>query len=911
MDLLLQPYLEMLKRHTSHIQVPGLKRNYSIPQAEIFIQPDITLPSATDNGREEQKTSRTRRGRSKKETEQEPKPGAPAVFEPALGVLGRENQIVVLGEPGQGKSTLLRQYAFELAAVGAELPLFVELGEKREWTGTQPDEYTWIRERIPVAPRDRLGDEPWAMCCRSLNEGRATLILDGLDELSEEARTQVINLLETVKGNRLIISSRPQAYSPLSGFNVYKLALLRSEQVNSLAANFCRAMAIERDLTDHTLALNKVLETARGNGWAMVQNPLLLYFICLTAFSEEFIPDKPVPLISKCIAELVLWEQRRPGSIWPKPEEFGAEDVIRVLGQLALNSFSQSTGVVSEAVLPKILSEEKDRVRLRELLVPAEFIEKAENGYRFTLDTFREYYAARAVAADKDPFGKVKRHLHLPDWQRVVLYTAGSLKDEKANWFHLKFPLLTTALVKVIGPVVRIGGGLIGLAPVPKPIADAGREGLKETASAIQGPLERSLYRSRHSTEFFITSIWKHHCRWKWMRYEWILWRDVRLAVRCLAQIEAGPERMVAPLAQFILKAKKGYRGFDFSEERVIAIQNPIVLRHWVREKNEYSRTKLARALAPAVAQVGVRKALLNFTRDESQQVRYAAIYSLEYATTYPDVQETLSELATENNQFTSLINDMLKRGKKSLADQPAPSRRIESSADEEEISVENIDAAQLQRLVKEARDDDAGVRYRAVKTLAAHRNQPEVLTELLRLTRGMGASPVGRLIDARPARVLYPFLWIYLADVLLERFAPQFTQNWYQPLKSSIRVRWSGGVQWLQSFTVVKWIEKPLDLLDRLMVSSPWLEWLILGGFVLLISFLPALVAWIMRGRHLKQTMLDVTANALNALQSWKGPVSRFTLWRIGNLARAQISPADKTLRVMLELWEQQQIRK
>ena len=108
----------------------------------------------------------------------------------------------------------------------------------------------------------------------------------------------------------------------------------------------------------------------------------------------------------------------------------------------------------------------------------------------------------------------------------------------------------------------------------------------------------------------------------------------------------------------------------------------------------------------------------------------------------------------------------------------------------------------------------------------------------------------------------------------------------------------------------VVKWIEKPLELLYRIKPVSPWAQWLIFSLLVSMI-FVPWLVALIMRGGASKRTMQDVAANAVNALQSWKGPVSRFTLWRIGNLAREDIAPADKTLRVMLELWEQQQIRK
>jgi hypothetical protein len=628
MDALLQPYLEMLKRHTSQIQVPGLKRNYSIPLAEIFIQPNVAPTSSSVDRAEEANAPKARRGRRKQEKEKTLEAVTQTALEPALSVLSSESHVVVLGEPGQGKSTLLRQHAFELAAVNKELPLFVELGQKREWTDGVPGEYTWIRERIPVAPRDTLADEAWRACCRTLNDGRATLILDGLDELTEDARGKVINLIERLKSNRLVISSRPQAYSPLIGFKVYKLAQLRSEQIDSLAANFCRAMASERELTDHMPVLNKVLATAHRKAWAMVRNPLFLYFICLTAFSEEFIPARPAPLIDKCLKELVRWEQRRPGSVWPKPEEFDAETVIEILGKLALKSFSQKTGLVSEEILvkEKVLADKQDRVRLRELLIPAGLIQHEDNGYRFVLDTFREYYAARAVAADKNPFARVKAQLHRPEWQRVILYTAGSLKDERARWLHLRFPVFTTILVKVIGPVLRIGGALTGLAPVPKPIGDVGREGLKEAASAIQGPLERWLQRSQHSTEFFITMIWRHHCRWKWQRYERILWRDVRLASRCLAEIESGSEKLIVPLADFILKGsrKTGWK-IDFSEELAIAVQNPKVRRYWLnltKNRDSWVRTRATRALAPALTLPEVRKRLFELTRDRDEWVR-------------------------------------------------------------------------------------------------------------------------------------------------------------------------------------------------------------------------------------------------------------------------------------------------
>lgn len=970
MDPFLHPYLEMLQRHTSKIQVPGLKRNYSIALVEIFIQPDLAVPSSSDNNAPEADEQKTRKGWRKQEKQQEQKSIPQTVFEPALSVLSKENQIVVLGEPGQGKSTLLRQYAFEVAALKSELPIFVELGEKREWTGTLAGEYTWIKERIPAAPRDRLGDAAWRMCCRALNEGRATLILDGLDELSEEARRQVMNLLETLKGNRLIISSRPQAYSPLSGFKAYKLAQLRSEQVDSLAANFCRAMAKERDLQDHTPALNKVLDTARGNAWAMVRNPLLLYFICLAAFSDESIPNRPAPLIDKCITELVRWEQRRPGSVWPKPEEFDAENVVLILGKLALRSFSQTTGIITESEVKEVLSDKQDRSRFRKLLVPAGFIGEVENGYKFILDTFREYYAARAVAADPDPFGRVRLQLHRPEWQRVVLLTAGSLKDEKARWLHLRFPVLTATLVKVFGPVIRVGSGLIGLAPVPQAVADVGRAGLEEAASAIRGPLEKWLQRSRHSTEFFISAIWKHHCRWRWQRYERVLWRDARLASRCLAEIEAGPHRMVAPLADFVLFGSRNGWRVAFSEERLIAVQNPQVRRRWLNQTMaKKTRGVATEVLAQAVSDTEVRNGLLELTRDKNEWICREAVEALRPASTMPEVQERLLGFVAEEHSkylvrdvISILITppanpDVLKRLLKLVRDLEAKyeeqldkledahstqhkrweleagrqevqrwKRDVEQAkpnmgvvkvrstlarvtVDEEEIIFEVIDSGEVKRLVREARDKDPEVRRRAVNSLAAHRNQPEVLAALMSLTKGMTWQPMSRL----PRWI--PLSWVYVTAFLFWRktifnLLPAFIQNWLAPVISFVSVRWLEFVKWfafVKSLQVARWLGKFGAFVGRFLVAHPWFQWPSVIVFWVLLFSWPWIIGRILRGNRRKKEMTEVVNTAVKALQSWKGHVSRSTLWRIGRLAQERIGESDKTLGRLVQIWEEQ----
>jgi predicted NACHT family NTPase len=221
----------------------------------------------------------------------------------------------------------------------------------------------------------------------------------------KEAHHRVTELLGFLEGKRLLLSSRPDVYRlrPLRDFKEYTLRKLEERQIQLLAANVCRALAAQYAVDDRA-ALAAVLEAVVGPAKELGGNPLLLSFLCLTSIlvqrREREFPTSLVPLIRQCVDALAEWHIHKSGLGWPK--DLRGSDVIRILGRLALQSYSKTTGFVSSDEIKKL--RDVDQKQFFDYLVPARFIEQQGPDYKFPLETLREFYAAQAAVAGPDPF---------------------------------------------------------------------------------------------------------------------------------------------------------------------------------------------------------------------------------------------------------------------------------------------------------------------------------------------------------------------------------------------------------------------------------------------------------------------------------------------------------------------------
>jgi hypothetical protein len=183
----------------------------------------------------------------------EPKPGHEIAREPYVGAapLGRPGErrslesflnertrgvLAVIGGPGSGKTTLVRNTALELCGRRRPLPILMYLRDHAAMilAGSPPDlsrvatSAGWLDGKVPAE---------WVSQC--LDRGGCVVLLDGLDEVADEAdRGRVVawiqRQVQRYPDNRWVVTSRPHGYrsSPLPAAEMLQVRRFTGEQIS-------------------------------------------------------------------------------------------------------------------------------------------------------------------------------------------------------------------------------------------------------------------------------------------------------------------------------------------------------------------------------------------------------------------------------------------------------------------------------------------------------------------------------------------------------------------------------------------------------------------------------------------------------------------------------------------------------
>lgn len=264
--------------------------------------------------------------------------------------------VVLLGDPGSGKTTQLRRVLLQLLAEpddggGPEaiglpadtLPVFLPLRNLRH-----EESLSTFMQRELAGP---LGKAPADLADRLVARGRLLWLFDGLDEVADEAeRDRVARLLEDLLRDAtdcwFLVSSRYAGYTPdiklASGFLELHLRPLTDEQAKAFVENWYRVVEAEEARLDgvepgpgraaELLEELRVLER-RGEAqlYEMTRNPLLLTAICLVHRRRSgALPEGREALYHECTTVLLERWRKQGKRMLPTAE------ARRVLQQVAL-----------------------------------------------------------------------------------------------------------------------------------------------------------------------------------------------------------------------------------------------------------------------------------------------------------------------------------------------------------------------------------------------------------------------------------------------------------------------------------------------------------------------------------------------------------------------------------------------
>lgn len=383
---------------------------------------------------------------------------------PASEVLSSCRQVAILGMPGSGKSTFVKRLATRYASqtdqnvVNDGLPArdwlpFVIRCRQVAATGdaTIVNELRGIAESLEMTSQPELFA---ALVHQALTDGRALLLVDGLDELPDEAfrvrfAQQLRIFMSTYPAVSVVMTSREAGFRSVapaiaSACDIYRVADLGRAEISQLTLAWHREVVgdsgeVRAGATELATA---IWDTDRVR--LLATNPLLLTTLLLVQRWVGSLPRRRTVLYDKAIEVLLMtWNVEGHAPV-------EREEALPQLGYLAFEmmrngeksiSSSRLSSIFTDARLampdilgfakvsvPNLISRIEDR---SSLLVQSGHV--VDGGvlqplYEFKHLTFQEYLAATAVVSGYFENGRggvspeevLEPFLGLGTWREVI-----------------------------------------------------------------------------------------------------------------------------------------------------------------------------------------------------------------------------------------------------------------------------------------------------------------------------------------------------------------------------------------------------------------------------------------------------------------------------------------------------------
>lgn len=407
--------------------------------------------------------------------------------------LARGQRLLVRGDPGSGKTTLFRWLAVRAARQDFEgalvdwngvVPFYLPL---RQFVRRNPETKS-LELRLPtpddyvkILAEDLAGDMPDKWVFRLLEQDRALVLVDGVDEVPESLRGELQKRLKSLARicgpSRMLVSSRSYALSDdwgeTNGFGELTLRDLALTDVDELIDQWHAAVADNlrfrkrqkeaQDLYGQAASLKREVR-ASGPVRHLARSPLLCALICaLYRDRRRTLPETRIQLYDECLKLLLTRREKERDvdhSDYPPLTEPQKLVLLRNLAYWYLeHGYSEADAADVDdrfteqleplGLAPQHLGRPVTGKWLREYLVHRSGILRSPSVDRvdFTHKTFLEFLAAQQVVkADHIP--TLCRHLADDQWHEVIVLAAGLGTDRQRR----------ALLDKVLNPgVLRLG----------------------------------------------------------------------------------------------------------------------------------------------------------------------------------------------------------------------------------------------------------------------------------------------------------------------------------------------------------------------------------------------------------------------------------------------------------------------
>ncbi|MCB8780221.1 NACHT domain-containing protein [Planktothrix agardhii 1032] len=363
-----------------------------------------------------------------------------------LKIANDKQYLMVLGQPGAGKSTFLRKMGLE-ALNGKKggfnhgcIPVFIEL---KSFTSSQIEIEKFIVDEFTICGFP----SPDQFMAKALEQGKLLILLDGLDEVptvkTNEVISQIQNFVDRYDKNRFIVSCRIAAYqNNFKRFTDVKLADFDDIQIEQFIKNWFQS-EVDKQAGTAQKCWELLQQPAYSAAKELAHTPLLLTFLCLNYDRSQNFPNNRSALYKKALGILLEeWaaEKRIDQDKIYQGLNTGLEETL--LSEIAYTGFEANKLFFSQREVveqiksflandlnaPKHLDGEAvlNAIEVQQGIL----VERAEDVYSFSHLTLQEYLTAQYIVDNNLIEPLVNCHLSDERWREVFLLVAGLVRSK-------------------------------------------------------------------------------------------------------------------------------------------------------------------------------------------------------------------------------------------------------------------------------------------------------------------------------------------------------------------------------------------------------------------------------------------------------------------------------------------------
>jgi HEAT repeat protein/phage terminase Nu1 subunit (DNA packaging protein) len=371
----------------------------------------------------------------------------------------QHQRIIVLADPGMGKSTLLRREASLTAQEERQslknktkkleevvFPLFLRLSDLAE----TPEE---IIDAIPVLiERDypETATQVMELLREKLKVGNCLVLLDALDEVPTEHRKRLVEKLNRFAQRKhscpIICTSRIVGYSGafVAGVKEVEIVPFSQKQIEQYIETWFRNAA--GYLNDDAVSASSLIQELRNKPQirGLAQNPLLLSLIC-SLYQEKglTLPAQRCQVYEQAVRYMLgKWSKKRN----PELNDAWIDAKTELLEELAYQFSYDGKEIFTLRELRKTIDEylrsgnaSTDFDNLNAHLLISELSEQdgilqklhkdSDQQYLFLHRTFQEYLTACYLNRARDRIALAKAHFWKYEWHETLSLLAGLMEN--------------------------------------------------------------------------------------------------------------------------------------------------------------------------------------------------------------------------------------------------------------------------------------------------------------------------------------------------------------------------------------------------------------------------------------------------------------------------------------------------